>query len=445
MTKRLRLTATGDALITRHMPLYDDPAFMGMVELIRGCDVAFTNTEVTLSRFRGWPVVESGGMALSVDPRRAHDLRQIGFNCTAFANNHTLNYGEEGVLRTLDALREADLVCAGAGASLGEARLPAYLDTVNGRVGLIGCASSFAKGQRAGEQTAILPGRPGLNPLRFKSTIMVDARAMDEIKRIAAETGLEEARRFGEWMNFYPPVAKEEAGEYSFLNQAYAVTDGAMRVLTAPHEGDLHEIARWTEEAKRQAGFAMVSIHAHEQGRERWLPADFLPIFAHAVIDAGADIVIGHGPHLLRGLEFYRGKPIFYSLGNFIFQYETPERFAADDYDTMKRDPAWTPGQVTADIHQNFARSFPADDRYWETVLPICTFEGGRVREITLYPLTLGFKQPVWERGIPRLASGAQAEMTLRRFAGLSEPFGTRIESDDGIGRVRIPEDEPGV
>ena len=439
MTKRMRLTATGDALITRRMPLYDDPAFMGMVELIRGCDVAFTNTEVTLSRFRGWPVVESGGMALSVDPRCADDLRRLGFNCTAFANNHTLNYGEEGVLHTLDALRNADIVCAGAGANLGEARLPAYLDTINGRLGLIGCASSFAKGQRAGDQTAILPGRPGLNPLRFKGTIMVDARAMDEIKRIAEETGIEAARQFGDWMNFYPPSAKEEKGEYSFLNQAYAVTDGAMHVYTEPHEGDLKEIARWTAEAKRQAGFAMVSIHAHEQGRERWLPADFLPAFAHAVIDAGADIVVGHGPHLLRGLEFYKGKPIFYSLGNFIFQYETLERFAADDYDTMKRDPTWTAGQVTADIHQGLERSFPADDRYWETVLPLCEFEGDHLCEVTLYPLALGYQQPVWERGIPRLASGAQAEATLRRFTDLSAPFGTQIENADGIGHVRIP------
>jgi len=437
MAKRMRLTATGDALITRRMPLYDDPAFMGMVALIRACDVAFTNTEVTLSRFRGWPVVESGGMALSVDPRCAHDLRQLGFNCTAFANNHTLNYGEEGVLRTLDALRDADIVCAGAGANLGEARLPAYLETINGRLGLVGCASSFAKGQRAGDQTALLPGRAGLNPLRFKATIMVDADAMAAIKRIAEATGLEQQRQFGEWMNFYPPTTKE--GEYSFLNQTYAVTDGAMGVATEPNEQDLAEIARWTAEAKRQAGFAMVSIHAHEQGGERWLPADFLPTFAHAMIDAGADIVVGHGPHLLRGLEFYKGKPIFYSLGNFIFEHETLERMAADDYDTLKRDPTWTPGQVLHDLHRNLEQSFPADDRYWESVLPICEFEGDQVRAITLYPLTLGFQRPVWERGIPRLASGEQADATLRRFADLSAPFGADIAIADGVGHVCIP------
>ena len=52
------------------------------------------------------------------------------------------------------------------------------------------------------------------------------------------------------------------------------------------------------------------------------VPAEFIGAFARAMIDAGADLVVGHGPHLLRGLELYKGKPIFYSLGNFIGQNE---------------------------------------------------------------------------------------------------------------------------
>ncbi len=437
MTTRLRVTATGDALITRRLPEFDDPGFTGMAELIRGCDVAFTNTEVTFSRFQGTPVVESGGMALSVDPRCAHDLRRLGFNLTAFANNHTLNYGEAGVLLTLEALREADIVCAGAGANLGEARLPAYLETKRGRVGLVACASTFTPSQRAGHQTPYLPGRPGLNPLRFKRIIEVDEPALAEIRRIAEATGLEKWRAWREWMGFGEPV---EAGHVQFLDQTFRAgeTPGEMRVRTRAHEGDLQEITRWVEEAKRQAGFAMVSIHAHEPLDEMWEPAEFIVEFAHACVEAGADLFVGHGPHMLRGLEFYRGKPIFYSLGNFIFQHETLERVGADDFDNLRVDPAWTPGQVLHHLHQGLERSFPAVDRYWETVLPIMEFEGDRVVEITLYPLALGFKQPVWERGTPRLASGEAAERTLRRFAELCEPFGTRVEVEDGVGRVRL-------
>ena len=437
MARQMTLALTGDSLITRRMPEFDDPAFAGMIDLIRECDVADTNIETTLSRFRGSPVVESGGMALSTDPRCAHDLRRMGFNCAAFANNHTPNYGEEGVLHTLEALRDAEIVTAGAGATRGEARLPAYLDTPNGRLGFVGCASTFAPGQRAGDQTPYLPGRAGLNPLRYKTTILVDEPAMQQIKRMAQETGLEQQWQFGEWLGFGEPLKE---GEFSFLRQTYALGDGEVRVKTEPNERDLAEILCWTQEAKRQAGFAMVSIHAHEQGRERWLPAEFLPTFAHACIDAGADVFVGHGPHLLRGLEIYKGKPIFYSVGNFIFQYETMERVGADDLDNLRVEPHWTPGQVMANFHQNLERGFPADERYWETVLPICTFEGDELREIALHPLTLGFKQPVWERGTPRLASGEQAERTLQRFAELSEPYGTRIEISGARALVRAPD-----
>ena len=91
------------------------------------------------------------------------------------------------------------------------------------------------------------------------------------------------------------------------------------------------------------------------------------------------------------------------------------------------------------DLHRDLEQPFPADDRYWESVLPICEFEGDQVRAITLYPLTLGFQRPVWERGIPRLASGEQADATLRRFADLSAPFGADIAIADGVGHVCIP------
>ena len=51
---------------------------------------------------------------------------------------------------------------------------------------------------------------------------------------------------------------------------------------------------------------------------------------AHAVIDAGADVFIGHGPHLDRGIEIYKGKPILYSLGALVIENDTVERMPQD-------------------------------------------------------------------------------------------------------------------
>ena len=92
---------------------------------------------------------------------------------------------------------------------------------------------------------------------------------------------------------------------------------------TEPNKQDVEEIARVVKSASALADIVIVSLHCHESGANRSVPADFIPIFAKAVIDAGADVFVGHGPHVLRGIEIYKGKPIFYSLSNFIFQNET--------------------------------------------------------------------------------------------------------------------------
>jgi len=78
MPKRITVTATGDALITRRMPPYEDAAFLEMVRLIQSADVKFTNVEIVLSDYRGTPVVESSGMNLSAEPAVAADLMRLG-------------------------------------------------------------------------------------------------------------------------------------------------------------------------------------------------------------------------------------------------------------------------------------------------------------------------------------------------------------------------------
>jgi poly-gamma-glutamate capsule biosynthesis protein CapA/YwtB (metallophosphatase superfamily) len=435
MPKRITVTATGDSLITRRMPDYGDGAFADMVRLIQSADVRFTNMEMVLSRFHGTPVVESGGMNLSADPAVARDLMRMGFNLTAFANNHTLNYGEEGCVRTLEALEEIGLVCAGAGRSLGDARLPAFLETPQGRVGLVACASTFAPGQRAGAQRPDAQGRPGLNPQRFDTLYVVDQPHMDAIQRIAERTGVERQRQWRVWMGFGHPPKRE--GEFQFAERSFIVGP-EFGVRTEPHEADLAANVAAVRAAATISDLTLVSIHAHEQGTERWLPADFIATVARAWVDAGADMVIGHGPHLLRGLELYKGKPIFYSLGNFIFQHEYLERIPADDYETLRIDPAHSAPELFRELSKDGTQSFAADRLYWETVLPLCVFEDRVLRRIRLHPLSLGFGTGWPDRGTPRLASARVAGEILEWFASLSRPYGTEIMIDGDVGEVKI-------
>jgi poly-gamma-glutamate capsule biosynthesis protein CapA/YwtB (metallophosphatase superfamily) len=435
MTKKITVTATGDSLISVRLPDYNDEDFADLVGLIQSCDVAFTNMETTLSNFQGSPVVESGGGNLSAHPDVARDLMRMGFNLTAFANNHTLNYGEHGCLATIDALAEMGFTCAGAGRNLAEARSPVYLQTDRGLIGLIGCASSFAPGQRAGAQLGAMPGRPGLNPQRYETLFVVDEEHLKAIRTIAENTGAKAQRDFGVWLGFLQDPKRE--GEFVFAERSF-IGGEEFGIQTEAHKNDLAGNVAAIADSNWRADLTLASIHAHEQGSERWIPADFLLEFAHAAVDAGANMVIGHGPHLLRGIEIYQGKPIFYSLGNFVFQPELIKWFPPDDMIALGVEADASTSEMYDHMTNGGERGFIADRRYWETVLPLCTFENGVLVELQLHPVTLGFGEELPDRGIPRLARGELALEILQSIAALSEPFGTRIEIEDGVGLVAL-------
>ena len=155
------------------------------------------------------------------------------------------------------------------------------------------------------------------------------------------------------------------------------------------------------------------------------------------MIDAGADLVVGHGPHLLRGLELYKGKPIFYSLGNFIGQNELVERIPADGYERFRADPELKPGQVYQTRTRGDQGGFPADPRYWESLVPVLSWDGRNLRDLSLIPISLGWKEPRHKRGRPRLADQEHGRAILERFADLSKPFGTTVDVEGAT--VRLP------
>ena len=182
----------------------------------------------------------------------------------------------------------------------------------------------------------------------------------------------------------------------------------------------------------------IVTSHTHEGKGAREVPADFIVDVARAVVDAGADVFIGHGPHVLRAVEIHRGKPIFYSLANFIFQNETVELQPHDNYTAFGLGHEDHPGHVQdVRIEAAGASSFPAGKAFWESVVPVVEFQGGELAEIRLHPITLGFELPRPVRGRPMLTDAALGREILDGLAELSRPFGTALAIEDGVGIVR--------
>lgn len=420
----ITMALAGDAIITRAMSPFSEPEFLELVERIREATVGFVNLEVLFHDYGPEiiPAAASGGTYMAARPELARELAWMGFDMVSRANNHTMDYGIGGMRATTAAVEAAGLAHAGAGENLALSRAPAYVETPGGRVALISVASTFDDAMRAGAQRKDLRGRPGLSPVRYERTYVLDPPGFRALRALAASMGRDLA---------------PDADTVRLLRQTFVAGEES-GVRTSPHAGDLAEIEAVIRDAKRQANWVIVSSHSHEGAASRAEPAEFLVTFARATIDAGADVFVGHGPHVLRGIEIHNGRPIFYSLGDFIFQNETVELQPADNYEPYDL-PA---GALPSDFYDTReARSdggFPADPAYWEAVVAVPVFRDGALHEVRLHPITLGHGLPRPQRGRPVLAEGARARSILERLARLSTPFGTPIEVRGGVGIVRV-------
>jgi poly-gamma-glutamate synthesis protein (capsule biosynthesis protein) len=430
----LTLALSGDSLITRRIAVYEDDPTQRLLEVLRAADVAFTNLETVPNNFQGYPVEESGGSHLGAHEWVLDDLVSAGFNLFATPNNHSLNYEIPGLLALIDILDRRGLAYAGIGRNLAEARMPVYLDTAAGSVALVACASTFAKGQQASEQRPDFAGRPGLNPLRYKTTYYVTQQQLDTLREITTGLGLEQRRLDGIQLGFrFPP---DDPDVLPFLENNFKV--GSPRIETEPNPKDLDANALWVREASMRSDLVVASLHAHEQGATKEDPADFILTYARRMIDEGADVVVGHGPHLLRGMEIYKGKPIFYSLGNFVGQNELTFKLPSDSYETFRIDPATPPGELYRQRSQNDTKGFPTDRRYWQSIVPRCIWRDGVLSSIELFPVSLALGEANHRRGRPRLAVGDEAVDILTRFRTMSETFGTSIQLDGEQASVAL-------
>ncbi len=430
----LRLALTGDSILQRRLLSRTDATLRPLFDIVRGADIGFTNLEVLANDYEGEPALESGGSHFGAPAWVLDELTEAGFALFAAATNHAMDYGPTGLLRTIRELDSRGLSHAGIGRNLEDSRRPVYHGHPHGTVAMIACSSSFAKGQEASAQRPDMPGRPGLNPLHVETMHEVTAEQLEALRTIATGLGLEGQRLQNIQMGFGFPPASPDIFPFAGLNFRAAET---IALHTKPRESDVADMARWVREARGLSDIVLVSIHAHEQGATKEDPAEFLQPFARRMIDEGADLVVGHGPHLLRGLEMYQGRPIFYSLGNFIGQNELVPRLPADSYERFRADPALTPGEVYRLRTNNDEKGFPADPRFWETILPVLTYADGKLASIDIHPVSLGLGEPRHLRGRPRLPEAEHARAILERFAGLCRPFGTELVIDGAVAALR--------
>ena len=438
----------GDIMPSRSLSAFNEPDYLRLVDTVRGADVAFANLETTVrERHEGAPNFTQG-TPMTTPPRLLGDLAWMGFDLLSCANNHATDYGTGGVLATLAHLGRAGIPCAGAGANLAQARAPAYVDTPAGRVALVAATSFFRPWNRAADQRPDAPGRPGINPLAFSTRYDVDDDAFRALRRASDQLGLtqERARHRAQFYSASEvPADNEDALE--LLGARFRRAKG-FSVSTEVNRADAGAILRWIREARRQADWVIFSFHSHEFGSAGRLdartdvemeePAQFASEFARAAVDAGADVVAGHGPHLTLGVEIYKGRPILYSLGNFVFQNDTVDVFPAESYARFDLGHDATPADFLDARTDGDRRGFPAAREFWESFVATCDFRAGALAELRLHPLDLGHGSPRAQRGRPVLAQGEVAQRILQRVQRLSARHGAQVAIDGATAVVTV-------
>jgi len=368
----MKIVLTGQSMIRADTRIYAQSAVPTMKPLLQG-DVVFTNFEATVAE-KGQPGETAPREGNSLAPPEALDvLKDMGFNLLSLANNHSWDLRVPGIQNTIQEASRRNLAHAGTGNTLEQATAPAYLRTPKGTVALVAMASGLVR-----PGASATASRPGENELRV------------------------------------------EAGN-------------------KPNAEDARRILESIRDAARRADLVIVYQHNHvydtpfatifaEELPERLAPPDWIKTWAHAEIDAGANIVVMHGAPVLQGVEIYRGQLILYDLGNFIFNLPLTEA-------TTLLEPI-----------------------VWESAVASVEFQGKTVKSVSFRPIALNvmgqgqvdtaddhpyslpeFPRPfIATRGLPKPATSEQARFILERLAASSRPFGTNIEVKGESAQIRL-------
>ena len=374
----ITITLAGQSMIRSDIRETVPSAVPVIQGLLKG-DVMFTNLEAAVAE-KGETVHEGRGFL--TPPEAVDAFQTFGFNLLSLSGNHAFDLKVTGIQNTIREVDRRKIVHAGTGNTVAEAVAPGYLHTPKGTIALIASASGLiAPGARA---TA---DRPGVNELRV------------------------------------------EAGDKE--NEATEDLPGAP--ANTPNPEDAQRILQSIRDARQHADLVIVYQHNHvfsnhsfstvftEGLPERLAPNDWLVKWTHAEVDAGADIIVMHGAPLLHGVEIYRGRPIFYDLGNFI--YNLPPTLTYID-----------------------------EPMNWESAVAYVQFQGKNLKSVSFRPIALnnvGDGQPdihneyannqfLDTRGMPSPVTGARAGYILQRLADESKPFGTAMEIKGDTAEIKL-------
>lgn len=429
MSNPITISLCGDLLISRRISpqiISSNP----VTELLRSHECRFGNLETTIHRREGYPAAFPGGGYSMADPLCLYDLNDYGFNLLNTANNHSMDYSCNGLLATIKYLDEKGIAHAGTGANLHEACKPVYFECESGRVAMLGVTASYHDSYRAGQQNQEMMGRPGVAPLRHQTVYELDEKHFQQLEEIAELTGINAQKKQAIKEGY---ASNDQLLQFGNFYLKFKKGNSCKKTST-PSPQDTKRTTSYIKDAKAKSDIVIVSIHSHQfDGNDKCNAPEFLQRFAHECVDAGADIIVCHGPHLIRGVETYSGGIIFHGMGNFIFQHEYVESLPEEYYLKfgLTRQQATGSSELFDVRSQHGKKGLKTDPRAWKSVMASLSITDDLI-QVTLYPVSISIKT-----GLPTLSHDRE---TIEEINTLSKAYGAHFDiiSPENKGSLTI-------
>lgn len=433
----MKLILAGDMLFSsRNLVNRLNPT---LVKKLKEADAVFANAEFSTPK-ANIPVAAGRGYVTAVRPDTLKEFADLNIKLVSLANNHSGDFGIEGMRDTLEAADIQVLVVGGLANSLDEARMPNFYDTPSGRVGFVTATATRADVFVASNAGNGVPARPGVNPLRWHEKYEVSPEQYKQLEKISADLGLTASNEQGRNIEGFENTNANTLifGSLFEKNLTFYKKEQT-QFKTQVNETDLNALIDSIRDAKFRSDFVFLNIHSHEGINANWYddePADFFVETAHAAIEAGADVVIGHGAHFMRGVETYQGKTIFYNLGSLMMEFESgnsiipPEMYVEYGLDEHAK-PSQLHRQRSVDDDGNFI-GFNAYSKFSQNIILEVDVDEDQNSKIRVLPIDLDLtnRNPI-KRGLPNIPNSELAKLILKRLNKISQPLNTQFSYDE--------------
>ena len=425
--KKLTVTGTGDALFVAKFPSYYNDQRAEITNFINKHQLKITNLETNLSDFGDYANAYSGGTWINTPKEYFDDLKSLGFNFYGTANNHCMDYSHHGMLSTIAELEKHGLAHAGTGKDLEDASKPAILQIDGVKVAIIAVDASFEPASRAGNPTPNFIGRPGVNYLRHSTAYKVKEEQFEWLKQIAKDTRINYTRDFNIATGYVNP---DPEGVFVLGGTTFTTKDGPTTKCNAK---DKQRLLNQVKQLKEENDYVFVQIHCHDDDNVSHAnPPEYLVEFCRACIDNGASAIFGGGCHELRPIEIYNGKPIMYSLGDFIYQGPQVEKLPADFMEQFDADLNLTAKEALYVRSRGGKVGLHLNKENYLSVLPSIEFEGENLVNIKFLPIGLNFDKKDLTNGLPMVAEELEQKEILDVLNNISKAFNTEFYLKDG-------------